>query len=173
MEILREDGLESQIENIHPPTNRSIINLLTSCFKKINENTKMLQFKEESLVIGFKQSFNGNSLMQFDKINEKAFVIAHSPASISYQVTGFKLKNMDKVGPEIEDICANLFKINKGNQIGKTLLQKFEKEIDELLEELTSASNHFVRCIKPNEDKAPAVVVDKYMMTQIRYLGVF
>jgi len=35
-------------------------------------------------------------------------------------------------------------------QSGKTLLTKFVKEIEDLVTELSSASNHFVRCIKPN-----------------------
>lgn len=57
--------------------------------------------------------------------------------------------------------------------MGKTLLKKFEKEIDDLVTELSSATNHFVRCIKPNEEKQAEKVDSLYMLTQVRYLGVF
>lgn len=59
------------------------------------------------------------------------------------------------------------------NQSGKTLLLKFSKEIDDLVNELSTANNHFVRCIKPNEEKLPNKVVEDYLLTQVRYLGVF
>lgn len=41
------------------------------------------------------------------------------------------------------------------------------------MQELTSSSVHFIRCIKPNEKKIPKCVEEKYMLTQVRYLGVF
>ncbi len=36
------------------------------------------------------------------------------------------------------------------DQVGKTILSKFTKEIDDLMQELNSSSVHFIRCIKPN-----------------------
>ncbi len=41
------------------------------------------------------------------------------------------------------------------------------------MQELTSSNVHFIRCIKPNEKKLAKVVEEKYMLTQVRYLGVF
>ena len=53
------------------------------------------------------------------------------------------------------------------------MLTKFVKEIDDLVAELGSSSNHFIRCIKPNEKKASNLAEQNYMLTQVRYLGVF
>ena len=39
--------------------------------------------------------------------------------------------------------------------------------------ELSSARNHFIRCIKPNEEKKAMTVQENYLLTQVRYLGVF
>jgi myosin heavy subunit len=61
--------------------------------------------------------------------------------------------------------------ISKGE--GKTILTKFSKEIDDLMQELTSSNVHFIRCIKPNERKAPGEPDERYILTQVRYLGVF
>jgi len=41
------------------------------------------------------------------------------------------------------------------------------------MNELDSSCVHFIRCIKPNERKIPNLTEEKYMITQIRYLGVF
>lgn len=40
------------------------------------------------------------------------------------------------------------------------------------MRELNSCDVHFVRCIKPNDDKVPNKIVQDYTLKQIRYLGV-
>jgi myosin heavy subunit len=37
----------------------------------------------------------------------------------------------------------------------KSLSQKIQKEMKELMSELKTGDVHFVRCIKPNDDKKP------------------
>lgn len=92
---------------------------------------------------------------------------------MKYSIQGFKEKNQDKVLPEILDIVNNLFENQNKDQAGKTLLNKFSVEIEELMKELTSSSVHFIRCIKPNQKKIPDFVEQHYVLAQIRYLGVF
>lgn len=41
------------------------------------------------------------------------------------------------------------------------------------MSELSSSCVHFIRCIKPNEKKMPHLAEEQYIITQIRYLGVF
>lgn len=53
------------------------------------------------------------------------------------------------------------------------MLSKFTSEIDILMSELENSNVHFVRCIKPNNDKKPMSVDEEYLLDQIRYLGVF
>lgn len=49
------------------------------------------------------------------------------------------------------DVVVNLFpECSMKDQAGKTILSKFSKEIDDLMQELNSSSVHFIRCIKPN-----------------------
>lgn len=57
--------------------------------------------------------------------------------------------------PEILDIVNNLFENENKEQVGRTLLNKFSVEIEELMGELNSSCVHFIRCIKPNEKKIP------------------
>ena len=62
---------------------------------------------------------------------------------------------------------------DSAQKTGKTLLKKFGLEIEELIKELSSSNAHFIRCIKPNEIKKPKFPIDSYILSQVRYLGVF
>jgi len=45
--------------------------------------------------------------------------------------------------------------------------------VKELITEMsTNTDIHFIRCIKPNEKKAPLTFVDKVCFNQIKYLGI-
>lgn len=121
-----------------------------SLFSIINDNTPNVQFKDEDMMSGFHRDFGKSALLRFDLIKKKHFTIVHSQCEVTYHVEGFKFKNQDRVSADIEDIYTRLFVNENKNQVGKTLLRKFEKEIDDLVGELSSATNHFIRCIKPN-----------------------
>ena len=53
----------------------------------------------------------------------------------------------------------------------KFMAGKFKGQIKELINELCSCDVHFVRCIKPNEEKKREIFIDGYVLLQIRYLG--
>ncbi len=48
------------------------------------------------------------------------------------------------------EVVGGLFINTMKDQAGKTILSKFSKEIDDLMNELNSSTVHFIRCIKPN-----------------------
>ena len=41
-----------------------------------------------------------------------------------------------------------------------------------LMLELNSCDVHFIRCLKPNEEKKPDLMNTSYILMQIKYLGV-
>lgn len=49
---------------------------------------------------------------------------------------------------------------------------KFRKQMKDLMSELNSCEAHFLRCIKPNEEKKKLFFVPFLALNQIRYLGV-
>ena len=49
---------------------------------------------------------------------------------------------------------------------------KFRKQMKDLMNELNSCEVHFIRCIKPNEEKKKNYFVPFLALNQIRYLGV-
>lgn len=61
----------------------------------------------------------------------------------------------------------------------KTIWSKFNRQMEDLMEELAATPNakepcdlHFVRCIKPNEAKKPNMFIQSMTLQQIRYMGV-
>ena len=64
-------------------------------------------------------------------------------------------------------------KIKKGKgTVDKFLTAKFRQQIRELMSELNFSDCHFIRCIKPNEQKQKNLFVAQLTLQQIRYLGV-
>lgn len=128
MVILKEDGLEKEVADIHPPTNDAVIALLAgklSLFSIINDNTPNVQFKDEDMIAGFHRDFTKNPLLRFDLIRKHLFTVVHSQCEVTYTIDGFKLKNQDRVSTDIEAIYSQLFANENKQQAGKTLLRKF------------------------------------------------
>jgi myosin heavy subunit len=112
-------------------TNDEIITIISgklSLFSIINDLTMPNQFTDNDII----QNFNKISrpkILTFDKINKNFFTLAHTQCSVIYNIDGFKAKNQDKVNEEISDIVNKLFENNNREQVGKTILTKFSKEI--------------------------------------------
>ena len=54
-----------------------------------------------------------------------------------------------------------------------TVSLRFRKQMADLRKLLDATTPHFVRCVKPNEYKAPLEWSSELVMNQLRYLGVF
>ena len=52
------------------------------------------------------------------------------------------------------------------------MVTKFDKQLRVLNDELESSELHFIRCIKPNELKEPDHIDDRFVLQQIKYLGI-
>ena len=76
--------------------------------------------------------------------------------------------NLEK--PLNEKNIINVKSLNVSNQ--KSLNAKFRIQMKELMQELKSCECHFVRCIKPNDEKKPNAWNGGLVLQQIRYLGV-
>jgi len=54
----------------------------------------------------------------------------------------------------------------------RTLASHFKNSLCDLLDKLTRAQPHFIRCIKPNAEKAAQMFDDRLVLQQLRYTGV-
>ena len=88
--------------------------------------------------------------------------MCHTAKTVEYCITGFRAKNKDEISADIERLMMQtaheqikaIWEQSKPKEKeSKFLGGKFRKQMKELMDELTSCKVHFVRCIKPNEEK--------------------
>jgi len=112
-----------------------------------------------------------------------SFRIKHYAGSVTYSSTGFLSKNSDVL---TRDLSCVLYSSNhpllrtlfpEGNtrrtlrRRPATLGTQFKISIGALLNTLSTKKCHYIRCIKPNENRMPRVFDINLVQHQIRYLG--
>ncbi|XP_035272460.1 unconventional myosin-Vc [Anguilla anguilla] len=142
-----------------------------------------------------------NTLFEKPRMSNEAFVIKHFADKVEYQCWGFLEKNRDTMYEELVDIMrdskllllASFFQeeelttaLNKGikvrparpslkptnKQLKTTVGNKFRSSLYLLMETLNATTPHYVRCIKPNEEKQPFEYDSKRVVQQLRACGV-
>eukprot|EP01053_Blabericola_migrator_P011942 Blabericola_migrator_1__11941@NODE_72_length_15243_cov_214_481220_g65_i0_p2_GENE_NODE_72_length_15243_cov_214_481220_g65_i0NODE_72_length_15243_cov_214_481220_g65_i0_p2_ORF_typecomplete_len816_score207_18Myosin_head/PF00063_21/4_8e199TniB/PF05621_11/0_0023ABC_tran/PF00005_27/0_055AAA_22/PF13401_6/0_22AAA_22/PF13401_6/2e03AAA_30/PF13604_6/4_7e03AAA_30/PF13604_6/0_13AAA_16/PF13191_6/0_13TsaE/PF02367_17/0_12IQ/PF00612_27/3_8e02IQ/PF00612_27/1_8RsgA_GTPase/PF03193_16/0_3_NODE_72_length_15243_cov_214 len=112
------------------------------------------------------------------------FIITHTIGDIQYCVLSFVAKNKDMLKAELVEVmqkssnpvCAALFagvKVEKG-KIGKDQLisAQFLSQLSALMELINSTEPHFVRCLKPNEEKAALKFTSSKVLVQLHALSI-
>ncbi|XP_076124385.1 unconventional myosin-Vc [Alosa pseudoharengus] len=140
-----------------------------------------------------------NPLFSKPRLSNQAFVIQHFADQVEYQCKGFLEKNRDTLYEELVDIMkaskfsllADFFReesqtavrgvrvkaatpaVKPANkQLRTTVGNKFRSSLYLLMETLNATTPHYVRCIKPNEDKQPFEYDSKRVVQQLRACGV-
>lgn len=110
------------------------------------------------------------------------FCIRHYAGDVTYSTDGFIEKNMDTlyrdlielVGGSRSPLMASLFPESKEQHDGKkpiTAGSQFRIDMQDLMDTLMKCDPHYVRCIKPNDNKQAGVFDDARVAHQVRYLG--
>ncbi|XP_040927699.1 unconventional myosin-XV [Betta splendens] len=141
---------------------------------------------------------HGNSpLYMKPKMPLPEFTIKHFAGRVTYQVFKFLDKNYDQVRQDVLDLfvrsknkmVSNLFQahaevvgqqrghVRKGSTVTRkhqapTVSSKFQQSLLELVEKMERCHPLFVRCIKPNNIKKPAVFEVELVSSQLRHSGV-
>ena len=119
-----------------------------------------------------------------------AFQISHFAGQVTYTATGILEKNKDPVSEDLLVILkgsdepavrqlftdspdeAQLMLDRKKGAKFQGVVAKFQQQLAELLAIVESSETHFVRCIKPNPNKAPRVWEDNIVSKQLRCSGI-
>ncbi|XP_047136669.1 unconventional myosin-Ia isoform X1 [Hydra vulgaris] len=116
-------------------------------------------------------------------IGFECFKLRHYAGDVIYNVNGFIDKNNDLLFKDMSQamfMCSHPFlkdmfdEGNPGNNNKKrppTVGSQMKSSVSELMRDLLSKRPHYIRCIKPNEMKAPGQFSDDIVLHQIRYLG--
>ncbi|XP_015256011.1 PREDICTED: unconventional myosin-Vc [Cyprinodon variegatus] len=142
-----------------------------------------------------------NPLFEKPRLSNEAFVIQHFADKVEYQCRGFLEKNRDALYEELVDtmraskfpFLANFFQEeeqssanSKGvrvkaarppvkpanKQLRTSVGNKFCSSLSLLMETLNATTPHYVRCIKPNDEKLPFEYDSGRVVQQLRACGV-
>ncbi|XP_029289703.1 LOW QUALITY PROTEIN: unconventional myosin-Vc [Cottoperca gobio] len=144
---------------------------------------------------------DANPLFEKPRLSNEAFVIQHFADKVEYQCRGFLEKNRDTLYEELIDILrdskfpflANFFREEEqstvktkavkvrparpavkpaNKQLRTSVGDKFCSSLSLLMETLNATTPHYVRCIKPNDEKLPFEYDSRRVVQQLRACGV-
>ena len=114
----------------------------------------------------------------------ESFTVIHYAGPVMYNVNSFLEKNRDKLSDDVEDLIkGSSYKFvsalignseSKDARRGKSsssLGSKFQRQLTDLMKVLNATEPHFVRCIKPNDDKVGGLFQSQMCLDQLRYAG--
>ncbi|XP_015251514.1 PREDICTED: unconventional myosin-Va-like [Cyprinodon variegatus] len=137
-----------------------------------------------------------NPHFQKPRMTNNAFIVFHFADTVQYECSGFLDKNRDTVFEELinilkasqSELVAELFQqlggapsvangsVRSGKRASRehklTVGFQFRQSLQMLMETLNSTTPHYVRCIKPNDLKAPFLFDPKRTVQQLRACGV-
>ncbi|XP_073956777.1 unconventional myosin IC-like isoform X1 [Choristoneura fumiferana] len=109
------------------------------------------------------------------------FCLVHYAGEVTYSVNTFLEKNNDLLFRDIQALMAT-----SGNAIvsqcfkdanltskkrPETAITQFKNSLNDLIKILSSKEPSYIRCIKPNDFKAPMQLDEKLVSHQVKYLG--
>merc|ERR1712240_457344 len=115
------------------------------------------------------------------------FILHHYAGSVGYSVAGWLEKNKDPINEHTAQLfskascplVAHLFQDYDPDKAGKrkgaafqTVSYRHKEQLKGLMDTLMATHPHFVRCIIPNENKAPGEVDGQLVLHQLRCNGV-
>ena len=113
--------------------------------------------------------------------SSSSFALHHYAGTVQYETTGFVEKNKDTLFGDLirmgqmssVPLVQALFAKDDADQKKRppTAGYQFKNQVLALCETLTACHPHYIRCIKPNEEKKAKVFTDKRVQEQVRYLG--
>lgn len=112
--------------------------------------------------------------------NPQFFVVKHYAGEVLYDSDGFLEKNRDTLTSDLMDLVQSshhnlLKKIFPDSGGGKkaSLGKQFCKQLDNLMVTLNQTAPHYIRCVKPNQNKSSTEFNGKMCLEQLTYSGVF
>eukprot|EP00914_Ancora_sagittata_P022990 GHVO01045643.1.p1 GENE.GHVO01045643.1~~GHVO01045643.1.p1 ORF type:complete len:510 (-),score=126.45 GHVO01045643.1:14-1375(-) len=188
LKLYRAEGISAA--NLEWTTNAEIIEALTA-----KKASLMTSIEDQCLAPGgaddkiissaVGQVHTPHTKLYKAKVNpNENFVVAHTIGDIQYNVKGFILKNKDILRAELvevvqastDSVANTLFegvvmergKLAKGQLIGS----QFLTQLTDLMAIINSTEPHFIRCVKPNEEKAPLKYTSSKVLVQLHALSI-
>ncbi|KAK3238037.1 hypothetical protein CYMTET_51917, partial [Cymbomonas tetramitiformis] len=125
---------------------------------------------------------------------ENGFIVNHFASPVEYTVEGFLEKNSDQLGQDVPSVMGyssntvipSLFTSDgkrnsprrsqdkqQGSKQKPTLISNFRTQLTSLIATLSGTDVHFIRCIKPNQEKKAKLFIPGIVKEQMTYSGIF
>eukprot|EP00004_Rigifila_ramosa_P014622 TRINITY_DN333_c0_g1_i4.p1 TRINITY_DN333_c0_g1~~TRINITY_DN333_c0_g1_i4.p1 ORF type:complete len:1268 (-),score=394.04 TRINITY_DN333_c0_g1_i4:35-3772(-) len=117
------------------------------------------------------------------KLFSESFTVKHYAGDVTYDMSGMTEKNRDVVSKDLLDVlaatrntflkalCQDMFNAPTDGKKPPSAGSKIKASANELSAALMKCQPHYIRCIKPNDEKLPDLVDDQRVLHQVRYLG--
>jgi myosin heavy subunit len=170
-----DEGLDC--DNISFKNNDETLYLIqgnNGIFSYINEISSYIKGNDKQIT---EKIYNNNSEYIICKNLQKVkdlFSINHYAGIVEYSTTDFISKNKNMLSDDLIEFVNNqkLFFMNPIKKTKKKILQKFQKELNELRKYIETTDLHFIRCIKPNDQNIPNNLNQERVLEQLKYNGV-
>jgi len=112
---------------------------------------------------------------------DEGFIIKHYAGSVQYNTEGWLDKNNDRLLAECEElICESSDPLvqslgeeetNGKGPLFRSISKKYSKDLEALLETLSTCNLHYIRCFKPNEEQKPDSFSPRMVLDQLVQCG--
>uniref|UniRef100_A0A8D2MK46 Myosin VC n=1 Tax=Zonotrichia albicollis TaxID=44394 RepID=A0A8D2MK46_ZONAL len=174
--------------------NQPVIDLIEAkmgILELLDEECLLPHGKDENWLQKLYNNFvNKNALFEKPRMSNTSFIIQHFADKVEYKCEGFLEKNRDTVHEVLIEILKESKVCDKHVQpklnrsrfdfllkcfISTTLMSgifQFRNSLSLLMVTLNATTPHYVRCIKPNDEKLPFEFDSKRVAQQLRACGV-
>ncbi|RLN32406.1 hypothetical protein BBJ28_00025284, partial [Nothophytophthora sp. Chile5] len=182
----RREGLSWQ--NIKFFNNQVVCDLIEDpkthgIFPLLDEQCAIARLSDLELIERYNSEHSKNPHYIASRVRGPNFGIVHYAGKVEYDVTLFFDANVDTFFNDLQSgmehstnaFVREVFLDTRTKQ--QTLKrppstsQQFRTQVADLLKKLDGCNPHYIRCIKPNENKRPLAVNKDIVTEQVRYLG--
>ncbi|ANB12827.1 myosin 2 [Sugiyamaella lignohabitans] len=178
----------------------SLIEAKMGILSLLDEESRLPAGSDEGWVGKLYQNFDNAEHSKFFKkprFGKSSFIVSHYAMDVAYEVEGFIEKNRDTVPDELIEVLnatSNEFlkqvletksaaaaapaAASSSSAPGRAVVRKptlgsiFKGSLIELMTTINSTNVHYIRCIKPNDDKAAWKFNGPMVLSQLRACGV-
>ena len=163
----------------------------TPCLKLIAGQGSILALLDEECQLGsgtdasflekIKGKFSTHEFFCVQKLARTTFSIRHYACDVTYEVAGFREKNLDTLKDAWKLIMRESGDAHVRGLLAAPVETKgpkptvggyFKKQLGELMELINSTNPHWIRCIKPHPAKKPLMFDGVTVMSQLSSAGV-
>jgi len=168
--------------------NKPMIELITNkpngILPLLDEELVVPQGTDKTFVAKLHQAQKSNAVYKTVLKNPDHFIVKHYAGEVVYDTEHFLEKNRDTLTDDLTEavrgstnpLINQLFppgEVTSTADKKSSLSKQFQNQLQDLMATLNKTEPHYVRCVKPNETKAPRLFIPKNCFEQLLYSGVF